>query len=194
MAHRDEHDERNQSVREGFGDDGGTRVGRPSNPDPDERSMERLPESADPSGEGIEGSVVGSGGERSERRADGSSMTEGLHGTSRHGRTNDAEQRAQAMASGGEAAQKPSGVGGEANRSVEGARKSPAGATAPVGTDPSNRVDTHGADRAGSEPLTGRQTEHKPGYGGDMGEPRTSSDKREKPDYYGDASTNKPNE
>ena len=187
MAHGDERDERKQSVREGFGDDGGARVGRPDAPRPDERSMERLADSADPSGEGIEGSVLG--GERSERRADGSSMTGGLHGSSRHERTNDAAQRAQAMASGGEAAQKPSGAGAEASRSVEGAGKSPEGASVPVGTDESNQVEAHGADRAGSEPLVDRKTEHKPGYGGDMGEPRTSSDQREKPDYYGDAST-----
>jgi hypothetical protein len=37
-----------------------------------------------------------------------------------------------------------------------------------------------GAERAGSEPLTrDRAREHKPSYGGEGGEPRTSSDTRE---------------
>jgi hypothetical protein len=184
MAHKDEHDERQQSVREGFGDDGGTRVGRPDAPSRDDRSMERLADSADTSGEGIEGAVLDAGG-RSEQRADGSSSTGSLHGTSRHERTNDAEQRAQAAASGGE----KTGAGGEANRGVENARRSPAGSSVPLGTDPENQVDAHGADRAGSEPLAGRKTEHKGSYGGEMGEPRTSSDQREKPDYYGDKGT-----
>jgi hypothetical protein len=35
-----------------------------------------------------------------------------------------------------------------------------------------------GADRAGSEPLT-REREHKGSYGGEGGQPRTSSDTRE---------------
>jgi len=36
-----------------------------------------------------------------------------------------------------------------------------------------------GANRAGSEPLLERSVEHKPGYGGEGGAPRTSSDERE---------------
>lgn len=45
----------------------------------------------------------------------------------------------------------------------------------------------HGANdggsgsRPGSEPLDDRETEHKPGYGGEGGAPRTSSDQRERP-------------
>ena len=35
-----------------------------------------------------------------------------------------------------------------------------------------------GAGLSGSEPLRHRETEHKPGYGGEKAEPRTSSDKR----------------
>lgn len=34
------------------------------------------------------------------------------------------------------------------------------------------------ADRPGSEPLTGRKTQHVSGYGGKGGEPRESSDQR----------------
>jgi hypothetical protein len=36
-----------------------------------------------------------------------------------------------------------------------------------------------GAKRAGSEPLLERSVEHKPGYGGEGGAPRTSADQRE---------------
>lgn len=36
-----------------------------------------------------------------------------------------------------------------------------------------------GIDRAGSEPLGSQQQTHKGGYGGDGGEPRTSSDQRQ---------------
>jgi hypothetical protein len=43
----------------------------------------------------------------------------------------------------------------------------------PVGRDPSG-----GAERAGSEPVD-REAEHKGSYGGEGGEPRTSSDQRE---------------
>ena len=35
-----------------------------------------------------------------------------------------------------------------------------------------------GAGLSGSEPLRDRETEHKPGYGGEKAEPRTSSDER----------------
>ena len=44
----------------------------------------------------------------------------------------------------------------------------------PVGRDAAG-----GAERAGSEPIEGRTTEHKGGYGGDGGEPKSSSDQRE---------------
>ncbi len=35
-----------------------------------------------------------------------------------------------------------------------------------------------GAGLSGSEPLRHRETEHKSGYGGEKGEPKTSSDER----------------
>ena len=56
----------------------------------------------------------------------------------------------------------------------------PAGGDAPEDPDSAATGRGHegGADRAGSEPLT-RDREHKPSYGGEGGEPRTSSDTRE---------------
>jgi hypothetical protein len=36
-----------------------------------------------------------------------------------------------------------------------------------------------GAQRSGSEPLLERSVEHRPGYGGEGGAPRTSADERE---------------
>ena len=48
--------EQNENVREGFGDDAGTRVGRPDSGAPDDRSMARLSENADD--RGIEGAVL----------------------------------------------------------------------------------------------------------------------------------------
>ena len=185
--------EQNENVREGFGDDMGTRVGRPDPGATDDRSMARLSENADD--RGIEGAVLagsenpggspggtergsrpGSGGERSDTRADGSSM-EG------EGQTLDHSQRAQSgmpqrgAASGGDSAE--TGMGGEANRGVEGAKIE-------------RGSDEQGSERSGSEPLRGRQSEHKPSYGGEGGEPRTSSDQRERGlDYYGDEGTGK---
>lgn len=175
--------EQNENVREGFGDDMGTRVGRPDSGAPDDRSMARLSENADD--RGLEGAVLGSDdrggspagterggrpdgageGERSRTRADGSSMDGG---------TLDHAQRAQSGT--------PQGGGGEANRGVE-------GANVQGGADEGN---ASSEDRPGSEPLSGRQTEHKPGYGGEGGNARTSSDQREGGlDYYGNEGTKK---
>ena len=178
MTHHEQRgDEHDESVREGFGDDGGTRVGRPDAPSPDDRSMARLADQQD--SEGIEGSVLGdtSAGARATNRADGSSMSEGPSNHQGQGshdtkhRTNDHAQRAE------------SGMGGEANRGVEGAQRG--GASIPRGTDEGSARGAGGADstdedRAGSEPLAGREREHKPSYGGEGGSPRTSSDQRER--------------
>ena len=186
--------EQNKNVREGFGDDMGTRVGRPDEGALDDRSMARLSENADD--RGIEGAVLagsdnptgspggtergsraggagggsGSGG-RSSTRADGSSM---------EGETLDHAQRAQSgMPQSGQ-----TGVGGEANKGVE-------GANVQRGTDEEGSRSAEG-DRAGSEPLSGRQSEHKPSYGGEGGDPRTGSHERERGlDYYGDEGTGK---
>ena len=183
--------EQNENVREGFGDDMGTRVGRPDAGSTDDRSMARLSESADdrgiegavlagsdnPSGSpggtergGRTGSSSGGEGERSATRADGSSMDGS-------GATLDHSQRAQSgMTQGG---------GGEANLGVE-------GANVQGGTDEGSTTASRSNDRSGSEPLRGRETEHKPSYGGEGGNARTSSDQREGGlDYYGDEGTKK---
>ena len=181
--------EQNKNVREGFGDDMGTRVGRPDEGTPDDRSMARLSENADD--RGIEGAVLassdnptgspggtergprpGAGGGRSSTRADGSSM---------EGQTLDHAQRAQTgMPQSGQ-----TGIGGEANKGVE-------GANIQRGTDEEGSRSAPQSDRPGSEPLSGRQSEHKPSYGGEGGDPRTGSHERERGlDYYGDEGTGK---
>lgn len=187
--------EQNENVREGFGDDMGTRVGRPDSGGTDDRSMARLGENADDRGlegavldgaSGREGQPGGTGrGGRSATRADGSSM---------EGDTLDHSQRAQSgMSQGGSSQSGSRGSGAEANRGVEGANVR-GGTDEQGGSSRSgvNQGDRGQGDRAGSEPLTGRQNEHKGSYGGEGGEPRTSSDQREKGlDYYGDEGTGK---
>ena len=151
--------------REGYGDGGGARVGRPDAGRPDERatadsSMARLSHNAgDP--DAAEGSILddeatSARGGRSEMRADGSSMTGGERGTL------DQAQRAQSGTP-----ERGSGAGAEG---AQGVHSRQGGQSAP-------RTD----DRAGSEPLEGRGREHKGSYGGEGGAPRTSSDQRENP-------------
>lgn len=88
-----------------YGDDQGTRVGRPSTPDRD---------NVDPSGKS------GARGEQGKSTGAGNEAAAGIHGTN---------------------------AGGSGSR-------------------------------PGSEPLDERETEHKSGYGGEAGKPRTSSDQR----------------
>ena len=163
----DERDKRQDSGREGFGDDGGTRVGRPDAGDTDERSMARLAHNADD--RGIEGgSLEASQGARSDRRADGSEFTQGAQGGSGGtgaaggGRTLDHAQRAQSGTP-----ERSTGAGAEAAEGVH---------------DTKDARGANDADRSGSEPLEGRAKEHKPSYGGEGGSPRTSSDQRERHD------------
>ena len=189
--------EQQKDVREGFGDDMGTRVGRPDPAGPgalDDRSRARLSENADD--RGIEGGVLSSPGQRSSTRADGSSM---------EGEPLDHAQRAQSgtpergsLGGGARGASAPSGAGGEANQGVHGAQRNAAGSGsgskgAPAGADIKGGTDEHsqgaqgGTGRSGSEPLRERQSEHKSGYGGEGGAPRESKG----PDYYGDEGTKK---
>lgn len=63
------------------------------------------------------------------------------------------------------------GAGAEAAQGVQSANQG--GGTSPDG------AKQHDASKSGSEPLAGRESEHKSGYGGSGGEPRTSSDTRE---------------
>ena len=176
MDERKDEQQQRAGGREGFGDDGGARVGRPdAGRAADDSSMARLSHAADD--RGIEGGTLGeSQGARSQRRADGSSMEgddarqEGAAG----GRgTLDQSQREQSgmQASGGT-------TGGAANQSERGST----GAGAEGARGIHNRQEAKGTedgDRAGSEPLEGRGREHKPSYGGEGGAPRTSSDQRE---------------
>lgn len=49
--------------------------------------------------------------------------------------------------------------------------------------DPAQRsAETHSGTPNATDPNGQRSTEHKSGYGGDRGEPRTSSDERQHPD------------
>jgi hypothetical protein len=63
------------------------------------------------------------------------------------------------------------GAGSEAAEGIHGAASSSEGAPRTAGTSE--------ADRPGSEPLHERGREHRSGYGGEGGKPRTSSDQRE---------------
>ena len=163
----DDKQKRGGAGREGFGDDGGARVGRPDAGRTDERSvdksMARLSDSA--SEGGLEGGVLdeaSKGGKRSDTRADGSFMA-GRTVDETDGQTLDKAQRAQS----GTPARESGADGAEAARGVHGAQ-------AQRGTSGEKN------DRAGSEPLEDRKSEHKGSYGGEGGAARTSSDQREK--------------
>ena len=157
----DERKDRQDSGREGFGDDGGTRVGRP---DASDSSMARLAHNADD--RGIEGGNLDeSQGARSERRADGSEFTQGAQG-----------------GSGGTGAAGGRGTLDHAQRAQSGTPDRSTGAGAEAAEGVHDTKDARGANdesRSGSEPLEGRTREHKPSYGGEGGAPRTSSDQRE---------------
>lgn len=117
--------------REGFGDDGGTRVGRP---DPARGADAGTGPSSQPVKEGLEGAVF-----EGEPTGAGAEAAEGTHGAMR--------DRSPSKNSGADAAS-------DQNADKDNARR-------------------------GSEPLTGRDSEHVSGYGGQGGKPRTSSDQRE---------------
>ena len=124
----------------GFGDEQGTRVGRP---DPDESSAAPSTGTGVPVGE--EGSILdGESSRRGMTASDnkstgaGAEAAEGLHS---------AKGRSPHEKSGSERAHGEPGRG-------------------------------EGAGLSGSEPLRHRETEHKSGYGGEKGEPKTSSENR----------------
>ena len=79
-----------------------------------------------------------------------------------------------------EAHARPTGVGSEAAEGIHGlgTTAGPDANTALEGRSTGVSV-RDGATRAGSEPLLERSVEHKPGYGGEGGAPRTSADERE---------------
>lgn len=75
------------------------------------------------------------------------------------------------------------GAGAEAAEGLHGAGDTGTKAGKPeIGR---NAQDQDSAASSGSEPLRGRTTEHKGGYGGEGGAPRTSSDQREQPGKTG---------
>ena len=142
--------EQGKSVRKGFGDEMGTRVGPADGATDGDRSVARLSEDAD--SRGLEGSILeasssdeSSQGKRSSTRADGSNMA------------GEPADRAPA---------KGTGAGAEGSESIQGAKV--------------QRGNHEGSgDRAGSEPLSDRDKTHKSSYGGEGGQSRTSSDQRE---------------
>jgi len=138
---------RDQDGREGFGDDGGTRVGKP------DAAREAAP-STNTDDSGLEGSILD--GEDSAR--DTSTRATG----SRGGQLSEGGGQSRVQ-------QASHGAGSEAAEGVRGA-----GA---ANQDKPNKGAADG-ERAGSEPLD-RSREHKGGYGGEGGAPRTSSDQRE---------------
>ncbi|HEX6629483.1 MAG TPA: hypothetical protein VF048_00245 [Gemmatimonadaceae bacterium] len=143
--------------REGFGDDQGTRVGRPdaarsaSGRSGSSEGGERSGPSTQPVKEGLEGAVL-EGDESSRERG-----TRSASGSSR-GST---------------------GAGAEAAEGTEGAqRQRDPGERSSV--DASSSSTRGGADRRGSEPLAHRDDQHVSGYGGSAGQPQRSSDQRDK--------------
>jgi hypothetical protein len=124
----------------GFGDEGGTRVGRP------DEGTTAAPSSGTGVPVGEEGSILE--GEESRR---------GMTASDRES-TGAGAEAAEGMhsAKGGRSPEERSGV--------ERARGEPGRG--------------EGAGLSGSEPLRHRETEHKSGYGGEQGEPKTSSDQR----------------
>jgi hypothetical protein len=125
---------------EGFGDDGGTRVGRP-----DPGHVEAGPSTGTGAPNAEEGSIL-----------DGEESRRGMTASDR--------------ASTGAGAEAAEGIHSTPNRdpqkksSVEHAHGEPGRG--------------EGAGLSGSEPLRERETEHKSGYGGEGGQPKTSSDQR----------------
>ena len=81
------------------------------------------------------------------------------------------------------------GMGGEAVENVHAAQQDAAGnPPSPAAASQQNAATTgtaHG-DESGSEPLTDRDAQHVPGYGGMLGAARTSADTREAADPTGD--------
>src|SRR6185312_10399912 len=72
------------------------------------------------------------------------------------------------------------GVGSEAAEGIHGAGITPQpGADSALEARSTGVSARDGANRAGSEPLRERAVEHRPGYGGEGGAPRTSADERE---------------
>ena len=70
------------------------------------------------------------------------------------------------------------GAGSEASEGIHGAKGKEAREPSAVEHAHGEPGRGEGAGLSGSEPLRHRETEHKSGYGGELGEPKTSSDDR----------------
>jgi hypothetical protein len=141
--------------REGFGDDGGTRVGRP---DPAQGADQHTGPSSQPVKEGLEGAVFEESGDA---------------------RGGVSKSDAGAAASRGSQGGAPTGAGAEAAEGTHNAMRdrSPGeNSGVDAAADQIERKDD--SSRRGSEPLTGRDQEHVSGYGGAGGAPKKSSDQR----------------
>jgi hypothetical protein len=143
--------DRDKDGREGFGDDGGTRVGHPD-------AAKNAGPSSDTAGHegGLEGSILDDGDDDNSTRG-------GQQGT---------QQSKVQQASQGDAARGSSAQGGSAQGNSLGG-----GGEAAAGMHAAGKADA-GTTGDGSEPLD-RSREHKGSYGGEGGTPRTSSDQRE---------------
>lgn len=136
--------------REGFGDDGGTRVGRPS---PAAGADRGTGPSSQPVKEGLEGGIFEEeGGRRSATGSGGGSTGAGAEAA--EGTHNAMRERSPGENSGVDAAADQLGDAGDSGGDADDTRR-------------------------GSEPLAGRTKEHVSGYGGAGGAPKTSSDQRE---------------
>ena len=153
--------------REGFGDDGGTRVGRPSPATGADEQTGHTGPSSQPVKEGLEGAIF-EGDEDARDR--GAVRKPGPGGAS-------SRERPDASGSLGAGAEAAEGTH-NAMRERSPAEQSGVDAAADQLGDTADATDDD-AGRRGSEPLTGRTNEHVSGYGGAGGTPKTSSDQRE---------------
>ena len=82
------------------------------------------------------------------------------------------------MADRGNSRPAETGAGAESSEGIHSAKGNPPAKRSAVEHAHGEPGRGEGAGLSGSEPLRHRETEHKPGYGGEKAEPRTSSDKR----------------
>ena len=143
--------------REGFGDDQGTRVGRP-----------------DPAARSASGRSGGSGSEG--HGPSSHTVKEGLEGAVFE---EDEPSRDRGSRSASGSNRGSTGAGAEAAEGAEGAqrRRDPEERSS---VDAGSSSTRGGADRRGSEPLADRDDQHVSGYGGSAGEPKRSSDQQGK--------------
>jgi len=143
--------------REGFGDDGGTRVGRP---DPAQGADRHTGPSSEPVDEGLEGAIFDDAEDA-------------------HGRGRMPKSASDAASSRESQRGSPTGAGAEAAEGTHNAmrdRSPQQKSGVDAASDQLGNKDDR--SRRGSEPLAGRDDEHVSGYGGAGGTPKRSSDQR----------------